>query len=218
MTRASTLTISKERRSRDRNGAGKRRYFDPKYGAMAVKVLPGDYYVSDDPSEMIVTILGSCVAACVRDRLTGIGGLNHFMLPDGDAADWSSANAVLRYGSDAMETLLNDLYKRGAPRSRLEVKVFGGANVIGSVSEVGVGHKNAAFVSHYLKNEGIPIEASDLGGNFARRIHYFPETGKVNRLLLRRRDDSQVFQQESSIRRTIKAKEEAVGGDIELFD
>lgn len=203
-----------DRRQANRNDNKIRRYFDSKYKHMVVKLLPGDHYVSGEPSEMIVTVLGSCVAACIRDPDTGIGGMNHFMLPAGDANSWTALNAAMRYGNHAMEVLINDIMKMGCPRDNLEIKVFGGGNVMG---QGGIGHKNADFVEEYLKNEGFKVAAADLRGVHARRIHYFPATGKVDRLLLRRASDRKVFNSEDNYQKTI-APEKDEGGDIELFD
>ena len=203
-----------ERRVGARNSSEVKRYFDSKYKHMVVKLLPGEHYVSGEPSEMIVTVLGSCVSACIRDPETGIGGMNHFMLPEGQPGDWKVSNSVMRYGNHAMEILINDIMHYGCPRERLEIKLFGGGNVIGTGG--GVGHRNADFVEDYLKNEGFIATASDLRGDHARRIHYYPATGKVDRLLLRRAADRQVFTKETSYQRNISTDED--GGDIELFD
>ncbi len=205
-----------ERRLAARNQPEIKRYFDSKYKHMVVKLLPGDHYVSGEPSEMLVTVLGSCVAACIRDPETGIGGMNHFMLPAGDANSWSALNAAMRYGNHAMEVLINEMMRLGCPRERMEVKVFGGANVIGAGGDVG--HRNAKFVEEYLANEGFTPAAVDLRGSYGRRIHYFPATGKVKRLLLRRAADRKVFSSESKYQQNMKPSEESSGGDIELFD
>jgi len=212
------ITSSTDRRNAKRNDNSVRKYFDSKYKHMVVKLLPGDHYVTGEPSEMIVTVLGSCVAACIRDPETGIGGMNHFMLPEGNASDWKATNAVMRYGNHAMEVLINDIMKMGCPRSRMEIKVFGGANVIGGGGDVG--HRNAEFVKEYLKNEGFAPIAVDLKGDMARRIHYFPATGKVQRLLMRRASDKQVFNSESSYRQKMDKKPAVTADDddgIELF-
>ena len=103
---------------------GQKRYFDAKKNRNVVRVLPGEHYVvKNGKDEMIVTILGSCVAACIRDPLTGIGGMNHFMLPESNTGNWGSVSATMRYGNFAMETLINDILKTGCPKSRLEVKL-----------------------------------------------------------------------------------------------
>ncbi|PCI62254.1 MAG: chemotaxis protein CheD [Kordiimonadales bacterium] len=209
---------SVERRMATRNEAQVRRYFDSKYKHMVVKLLPGEHYVSGEPSEMLVTVLGSCVSACIRDPETGIGGMNHFMLPEGEPGDWRASNAVMRYGNHAMEILINEILRLGCPRNRLEIKVFGGGNVLGNNS-TNVGHRNADFVEEYLRNEGLIIASADLRGDCARRIHYYPASGKVDRLLMRRAADTQVFNKENSYRRGISKKTPPKDeSDIELFD
>ncbi|MBL4791163.1 MAG: chemoreceptor glutamine deamidase CheD [Kordiimonadaceae bacterium] len=205
---------SLERRMATRNEAQVRRYFDSKYRHMIVKLLPGEHYVTGEPSEMIVTVLGSCVAACIRDPETGIGGMNHFMLPEGEPGDWKVSNAVMRYGNHAMEILINEILRLGCPRNRLEIKVFGGGNVIGNSADIG--HRNADFVEEYLLNEGLLVTSKDLRGNSARRIHYCPATGKVDRLLMRRGADTQVFNKEKSYRKGLSKPKD--GGDVELFE
>jgi len=149
-------------------------YFDSKFEAYAVKVLPGEYIVTGD-DVMLVTLLGSCVTACVRDPFSRIGGMNHFMLPDSESGDGATA----RYGAFAMEILINELLKRGAARNRLEAKVFGGGAVLAALSSSDVGQRNARFVLNYLGAEKIPILAQDLGDTCPRRVHYFPRDGRA---------------------------------------
>jgi len=199
---------------REDRGGDRRRYFDPQVGGTVVKILPGDYYVTDDPGETIATILGSCVAACVRDPSLGIGGMNHFMAPESETGTWSGRSALQRYGNFAMEALINDVLARGGRRDRLEVKVFGGANVIRS--SLNVGDRNAAFVTAYLAREGMPVAAADLGGDLPRRVLYRPGTGRAQRLILNRDADKAVFAEEQAFRR--KLEQEPRGGDVELFD
>lgn len=192
------------------------RFFDSRYGHVSVKVMPGEYYVSCAKDEMIVTVLGSCVAACIRDPKSGIGGMNHFMLPEGNSDTWGGVSSALRYGNHAMETLINNIMSTGCPRHQLEVKVFGGANVNAHQKNRDVGARNAEFVIEYLENEGIPVAAQDLGGAAPRRIHYFPVTGKVKRLFLRRPSERIVFADERNYRP--KADDKQATPDIELFD
>ena len=194
---------------------GRKRYFDPRFNATAVRVFPGEHYVSDDASEMIVTILGSCVSACIRDPATGYAGMNHFMLPESETGEWGAASAAMRYGNYAMEVLINDLMRRGGQRDRLEIKLFGGGSIGRSNSTVG--QQNAEFVVDYLKAEGLAIVAADLGGQSARRIHYFPGTGKVKRLALQSLDSTRLRAEESAYTKTLAATE-AASDDIELFD
>ena len=195
-----------------------RRFYDPRFKATAVMVLPGRHYVTSDRNEMIVTVLGSCVAACIRDPSIGVGGLNHFLLPESESGQWGSATAAMRYGNHAMETLINDIIKRGGLRERLEVKVFGGGNIIDSQSMSPIGTKNAEFVEKYLHNEGFQIAAKHLCGPLPRRIHYFPTSGMVKMLLLRRNPDREILNKERDYRMKVKAETEVESGDVELFD
>jgi chemotaxis protein CheD len=123
----------------------------------------------------------------------------------------------MRYGNHAMETLINDIIKRGGERSRLEIKVFGGAHVIEGPSSLSVGQQNATFVESYLENEGFNIVAKHLGGALPRRIHYFPVSGKVNMLLLRRGADNDLFKKERDYQNTLKSDDDD-SGDVELFE
>ena len=150
------------------------RYRDPQFKVPAAKLLPTQYLVVDDGTAL-VTVLGSCVAACIRDPMLQLGGMNHFLLPDGNVGDGAPA----RYGSYAMELLINDLLKRGAARNRLEAKVFGGANVLKGFTSNPVGTRNAEFVRRYLDAERIPVMAEDLRGIHPRKVCYFPATGRA---------------------------------------
>jgi chemotaxis protein CheD len=188
-------------------------YFCRRFKTQAVRVLPGAHYVTQG-DEMIVTLLGSCVAACIRDPAVGIGGLNHFMLPGLPHDGKDAAEAPLRYGSVAMEWLINDILKRGGQRSRLEVKVFGGGNILIGLREIG--KANEDFVIRYLKEEGFRIAARDLGGTRPRRIHYFPGTGKVMVATLRATEERRAIEEEHLYRRKLIA--EPMDGGIELFD
>ncbi|HEY9547793.1 MAG TPA: chemoreceptor glutamine deamidase CheD [Solimonas sp.] len=151
-----------------------RRYRDRDLGNDAIKILPGEFQVTSEDI-VLVTLLGSCVSACLRDPLAGVGGINHFMLPEAEALGSSSA----RYGAYAMEVLINELLKRGARRERLEAKVFGGGNVIKGMTVANVGARNASFALRYLEDEHIRILAQDLGGIDARKLGYFPRSGRV---------------------------------------
>ena len=152
------------------------RYYDRHFQIDAAKILPGEYFVTNS-GMLLVTVLGSCVAACIRDADSGLGGMNHFMLPDDGRRDAVGTSA--RYGTYAMEILINHLMKMGARRNRLEAKVFGGGAVLESLSSSNVGVKNAEFVLDYLKTEKIPVVAKDLLDSYPRKVYYFPETGRV---------------------------------------
>ena len=128
---------------------------------MRIRINPGGHYVTGD-DELLVTVLGSCVAACIRDPVAGIGGMNHFMLPQSDSGIWGIASASMRFGNFAMEKLINDILSRGGRRSNLEIKVFGGAAIIGNMAPIGT--RNADFVESYLREEGLPIAAQSLRG------------------------------------------------------
>ncbi len=190
--------------------AVKTSFFDPKFQANCVNVLPGEFYSTHDDL-MIMTILGSCVAACIRDKKLGIGGLNHFLLaePHQDLASPST-----RYGSYAMECLINDILRQGGSRENLEVKVFGGSDLMNSTIQIG--QKNCEFIKNYLQKEHIHIAAEDLGGSYPRRIHFWPQSGRVVRLILQSSERSQVIEQEKKYTNVIKTKEKS-HGDIELF-
>jgi chemotaxis protein CheD len=176
-------------------------------------VFPGHHYVTGNDTEMLVTILGSCVTACIRDPLIGVGGMNHFMLPESQGVGWDSASASMRYGNVAMERLINDILVRGGARQRLEVKVFGGGNVMKGTTNIG--HRNAEFVKDYLAAENLPIAAEHLRGNLPRRVHYFPTTGRVLLLELQRTDEDDILKSEALHKSKIQS--EPVSGSAELF-
>ncbi|WP_342361713.1 chemoreceptor glutamine deamidase CheD [Terrarubrum flagellatum] len=193
---------------------GNHRFYDASSGAWMVKVLPGEYHVTSMPEEVLVTILGSCVSACIRDPVRGIGGMNHFMLPQGATGSWGDEQNSTRFGNFAMEKLINELLKMGCSRSSLEIKVFGGGNVIESSSQVGT--KNAEFVLRYLKAEGLNCAAQDLEGRFPRRIQYHPLTGRVVRKLLGTGETSGVAREETEYAKRLVTHK--TSGDIELFE
>lgn len=188
-------------------------YVDPQLQRRAVKLMPADFYIGTD-EVAIVTVLGSCVAACIRDPLTDFGGMNHFMLPDGDAD--ASGGSGARYGSYAMELLINGLLKRGARRERLEAKVFGGGNVLQGFTSNPVGTRNAEFVLRYLAEEGIAVLAQDLQGIHPRKVCYFPGSGSVLVKRLPHAHDDTVIKEETQYKRTLAQK--LPRGGVELFD
>ena len=188
------------------------RYFDRQFDSEAAKILPGEYFVTDQ-SMLLVTVLGSCVAACIRDTDSGIGGMNHFMLPDEGGRDILGSSA--RYGTYAMEILINHLLKMGARKNRLEAKVFGGGAVLASLSSSNVGAKNAEFVLNYLKTEKIPIVAKDLLDSYPRKVYYFPETGRVMLKKLHRVHNETLFSRERDYKDRLAGTK--MEGEIELF-
>jgi chemotaxis protein CheD len=190
------------------------RFFDSANATWTVKVFPGEYYVTPKSDEMLVTVLGSCVSACIRDPLIGVGGMNHFMLPQGHSRSWGDDPESTRFGNFAMEKLVNELIKSGCSRERMEIKVFGGGNVIDSSSQVGT--QNAAFVLRYLEAEGLRCAAQDLGGQYPRRIHYSPATGRVVRRLLGAGESYNIKREESEYAKRLSSGTTA--GNIELFE
>ena len=193
-----------------------RRIFDPRIGMYAVRLQPGECYATAAHDETIVTVLGSCVAACIRDPHTGYGGMNHFMLPESETGEWSGVSAALRYGNHAMEMLINAVLKSGCARQYMEIKMFGGANLNEGPSKVG--SKNASFALSYLENEGLRSIATDLGGTHPRVIHYVPSTGGAKRIFRKRIEEDQIIVESE---RRYKAKLNVAPpseGDVELFD
>jgi chemotaxis protein CheD len=178
--------------------------------AIKVHVTQGESHVSADPQVVMTTVLGSCIAACLRDPTTGIGGMNHFLLPDtGGRANNDNGDAV-RYGAYAMELLINGLLKKGARRDRLEAKIFGGGKLFDGLSDVGA--SNAEFAERFLRDEGIPIVSSSTGGLSARRVEFWPASGRVRQRLVA------VDNAPQDVRRPAPAPMPAASsGDVDLF-
>jgi chemotaxis protein CheD len=195
-----------------------KRYWDPGCDRWSAKILPGQFFVTRS-DEAITTVLGSCISACIRDPVTRIGGMNHFMLPE-DGSPGKSAwidgpgGLATRYGSYAMESLINELMKLGARRDRLEVKLFGGGRILSSMTDVG--EKNITFARHFLKLEGFKIAAEDVGDLCPRRVIYFPATGVVMLKRLRALDVSAIAQRENIYLTRLATK--PAENDVELFD
>lgn len=183
-------------------------WYETQLRCEAVKVLPGEYFV-DSQELLIMTTLGSCVAACLWDSRAGVGGLNHFMLPQGQGASG-------RYGSFAMERLINELLKRGASRASLEAKVFGGARVIPGADSLQVGERNTAFVLDYLRTERIPVVGKDVLDVCPRTVCFMPTTGKamIKRLAPARADELLAQERKAAQQ---AAREAAGGGSVDLF-
>ncbi len=193
------------------------RYWDRENLCYAAKLLPGDYYVTTT-GEQISTVLGSCVSACIRDRRTGIGGMNHFMLPldaSKGTSSWGTAvSAATRYGNVAMERLINDILKLGSSRDCLEVKLVGGGKVLEGLV-IDVGARNIEFVRKYVADEGFTVLGEDLGDIFPRKVHYSPSTGKLRVKKLNSLRNNTLFERERNYMQALD--NEPVGNDIELF-
>ncbi|WP_414985705.1 chemoreceptor glutamine deamidase CheD [Acidovorax sp.] len=184
-------------------------YLDHHFQHNAVKVLPGEYFVSDE-SLVIMTVLGSCIAACLWDSRAHVGGMNHFMLPDGDATDVSG-----RYGSYAMELLINEMLKLGARRETMQAKIFGGAQVMHNFTTMNVGERNTNFVLNYLHTERIPIVSEDVLDIYPRKVVFFPVTGKAMVKRLAHAHPEELAQEVKGNAATV-AKATA-GGSVDLF-
>ena len=202
----SSARLSELRAQRRKPGEASFFFYDAHFRSEAVKVLPGEYFVHDQDNILIMTTLGSCIAACLWDRDRRLGGMNHFMLPDaGDGA---------RYGLYAMELLINELMKRGATRSSLEAKVFGGGAVLGGMTTLNVGERNTRFVLDYLKTERIPVVSSDVLDVYPRKVCFEPASGraKVKRLAPTAMGE-QLLAQERAAAKAVPSD----AGSIELF-
>lgn len=191
-----------------------RRYFNSS-GMPTARILPGEFYVTCE-DEIIDTVLGSCVAACVRNPRLGIGGMNHFMLPrpSGTGNDtWESvAGRATRYGSASMEQLINRVLGAGGTRQELEVKIFGGGRVVPKLSDIGA--RNLAFVHDYLRQEGLKIVSEDSGDTCSRHVQYFPRTGRVRVRHLIARAPDLGSREQTYLDRIEKTP---VAGEIDLF-
>ncbi len=211
----SAAALRLEPRQEAPEAVARRPFYDAATATWLIKVMPGECSIAYRENEVLVTVLGSCVSACLRDRDKGIGGMNHFMLPSSASGKWGEDSQSARFGNYAMEKLINELMKAGARREALEAKVFGGGNVIQSSTLVGTA--NAEFVLRYLEQENIPCIAQDLGGNQPRRIHFSPHDGRVVRRLLNNADGGAVARLEKNYA-TQFVTAPSRGGDIELFE
>jgi chemotaxis protein CheD len=168
-------------------------------------VIQGEFRISDDPDLVLTTILGSCVAACIRDPVAGVGGMNHFLLPGEEGGDG------LRYGVQSMELLVNALLRRGARRERLEVKLFGGARLLDGLTDVGA--QNARFAERFVSEEGLVYAGGSLRGDRARRLQYWPVGGRARQVFLAAAE-TRVFATERRRSPTAPAPD---AGALELF-
>jgi chemotaxis protein CheD len=194
-------------------------YWDKSREIVIAKILPGEFYMTSE-NVAIATTLGSCVSACIWDIKTGIGGMNHFMLPltekEAHEVDWGQrglASDATRYGNFAMEHLINLILKNGGRKQNLRAKVFGGGKVLNRMSDVG--ERNIKFVLHYLKTEGISIESSDLGNVHPRKVLFIPSSGRAFVKTIANLHNDTIVSRESAYSNTIKSDD--ISGDIELF-
>lgn len=192
------------------------RYWDRLHKTTAAKILPGEYYVTNT-DELVTTVLGSCVSACIRDRVFGIGGMNHFMLPISKGKGWNGDEDLLssatRYGNYAMEHMINDILKFGGHRKNLEIKIFGGGQIISSMTDIG--RKNIEFVRNYVLAEGLALAGEDVGDIYPRKVVYFPQTGRVRVKKLKHMHNDTIINREIDYQHDLEEK--PVEGSIELF-
>jgi len=177
-------------------------YWDPKLNSNVVQILPGQFYVSDQ-EEYITTVLGSCISVCLRDPILSIGGMNHFMLPGNEIVTGGNGD-IARFGTHAMEMLINDLLKIGANKHHLVAKMIGGGNML--QSEHGVGARNTEFAREFLRLEGYPIEGEDVGSAFSRKVRFNPVSGKVAVKKLRSLHNKHVQESEQTLAKSMLAQ------------
>ncbi|MFC0120013.1 chemoreceptor glutamine deamidase CheD [Pseudoalteromonas xiamenensis] len=190
-----------------------KRFWDSTRHKVVAKVLPGEFYISKN-DELISTVLGSCISACVYDEVMGIGGMNHFMLPGVKDANNLHANDLsCRYGNWAMEFLINELLKNGAARKNLKVKLFGGGKIIRSMTDIGLG--NIRFAYDYVQEEKLELISHDVGGPWPRKIVFNPQSGKVQVKKLREMHNDTIEKREVRYLHEIEAQDKKT--DIELF-
>lgn len=190
------------------------RYWDARNNIYAAKILPGEFYVTTK-DEIIVTVLGSCISACIRDPIFGIGGMNHFMLPV-SAQVMGSPNEFglsTRYGNYAMEHMINEILKHGGSKRNLEVKIFGGGKILAQMTDIG--EKNIKFVQTFIAMENLKLIGEDVGDIYPRKVHYYPRTGKVKVKKLRSLHNDTISAREKDYMRKIEV--EQTQSEIELF-
>jgi len=196
------------------------RYYDVKNKLYTAKILPGEYYVSKT-GEMITTVLGSCISACINDPVAGIGGMNHFMLPVDRRSTLHKrklldTDIVSRYGDFAMEMLINSIISTGGKRKNLQVKIFGGGNVLSTIKSTNIGKQNIEFAHQYLEYENMKIIAEDTGDFYPRKVNYFSNNGKVRVKKLRTQNNETVNQREDSYyEKLLKSADES--SELEQF-
>ena len=191
-----------------------RRMRDHRFAHEIASILPGEYFVSEEPM-VVYTVLGSCISACIRDPLIGVGGMNHFMLPEPKDTAHDSWGESTRYGSFAMESLINEILKRGGHRSRLEIKLFGAGKIY--EGNIDVGANNAKWVLQYLKSEGLIVVKTDLGDVFPRKVYYHTDSGRVLMKRIERVKNRTIFERENQYAEKIQQREQQPAEDVTLF-
>lgn len=191
-----------------------RRMRDNRFPHEIASILPGEFFVSRDPM-VVYTVLGSCISACIRDPIVEVGGMNHFMLPEPKEGGSDSWGESTRYGSYAMESLINEILKRGGLKSRLEIKLFGAGKIY--EGNIDVGANNAKWVIGYLKSEGLATVKTDLGDVCPRKVYYFTDSGRVLMKKIERVKNKTIFERENQYAAQIKQREQQPVEDVTLF-
>jgi chemotaxis protein CheD len=207
-------TLHASRFTQDDPFAHIRRLRDHRFPYEIASILPGEFFVSPEPM-IVYTVLGSCISACIRDPIAGVGGMNHFMLPEPKGGAHDSWGESTRYGSNAMESLINEILKRGGLKSRLEIKLFGAGRIY--EGHIDVGENNAKWVIGYLKSEGLAIVKTDLGDVFPRKVYYFTDSGRVLMKKIEHVKNRTIFERENEYAVKIKQREQQVVEDVTLF-
>ncbi len=192
----------------------KNKYFDPYQKVWATKIMPGEFHVSAG-DELIVTTLGSCISACIRDIKIGIGGMNHFMLPTSNKGEWAGKNASTRFGNFAMEYLINEILKNGGLKENMQASILGGGIMFKTESVNAVGKKNIDFAKEYLATEKIPIIYEDVGGEVSRKVYFTPKNGKIIVKKLTTLHNDTIIKREKILSKDISQK--PTTGGVEIF-
>jgi chemotaxis protein CheD len=191
-----------------------RRMWDSRFPYEIASILPGEFFVSREPM-VVYTVLGSCISACIRDPIVGVGGMNHFMLPEPTETGHDSWGESTRYGSYAMESLINEILKRGGLKRRLEIKLFGAGKIY--EGNIDVGANNAKWVIEYLKSEGLAAVKTDLGDVFPRKIYYFTNSGRVLMKRIEHVKNRTIIERENDYAAQIKQRTQQPVEDVTLF-
>jgi chemotaxis protein CheD len=191
-----------------------RRMRDDRFPHEIASILPGEFFVSREPM-IVYTVLGSCISACIRDPVAGVGGMNHFMLPEPKEKAHDSWGESTRYGSYAMESLINEIIKQGGLKSRLELKLFGAGKIYDGQMDVGA--RNSEWVLNYARTEGLSVAGHDLGDVYPRKIYYFTESGRVLMKKIERIKNRTIFERELEYAAKIKNVKKQAEEDVTLF-
>ncbi|MAI07574.1 MAG: chemotaxis protein CheD [Magnetococcales bacterium] len=187
-------------------------YVHSKTHQWTTKLMPGEFYVTDK-EELLITVLGSCVSACIYDVKGNLGGMNHFMLPHSSNGQWAGDSLATRYGNYAMEHMINELLKKGALKENLRAKIFGGGNINSHMRD-DVSQSNIAFVKEYLLIEKIPVLLEDLGGDYSRKVYFTPYNGETSVKYIKQPSETVIKREE---RYESELKEDEINYDVELF-